>query len=88
MAKGKIDIYVYAHWAGMSQPELLGVLSAHQAKGRKAFSFEYDKNWLKTKEQRLIDPDIQFYSGQQFPNDKENFGIFLDSMIRDLRRIA
>lgn len=71
---------MYAHWMGMSQSELLGVLSAHQAKGRKAFSFEYDKNWLKTKEHRLIDPDIQFYSGQQFPNNKENFGIFLDSM--------
>jgi serine/threonine-protein kinase HipA len=58
----------------------LGVLSAHQAKGRKAFSFEYDKNWLKSKAQRLIDPDIQFYARQQFPNNKENFGIFLDSM--------
>lgn len=71
---------MYAHWMGMSQSELLGVLSVHQAKGRKAFSFEYDKNWLKTKEHRSIDPDIQFYSGQQFPNNKENFGIFLDSM--------
>jgi serine/threonine-protein kinase HipA len=80
MATNKTDIYVYAHWMGMPQPELLGVLSAHQAKGRKAFSFEYDKNWLKTKQHRLIDPDIQFYSGQQFPNNKENFGIFLDSM--------
>lgn len=64
----------------MLQPELLGVLSAHRAKGRKAFSFEYDKSWLKTKEQRLIDPDIQFYPGQQFPGNKENFGVFLDSM--------
>jgi serine/threonine-protein kinase HipA len=80
MATNKTDIYVYAHWMGMPQPELLGVLSAHQAKGRKAFSFEYDKNWLKTKQHWLIDPDIQFYSGQQFSNNKENFGIFLDSM--------
>lgn len=80
MAVNKIDIYVYADWLGLSQPTFIGILSAHQAKGRKAFSFEYDKEWLKTKEQRLIDPDIQFYSGQQFPNNKENFGIFLDSM--------
>ena len=28
----------------------------------------------------LLDPDIQFYRGPQFPNNKENFGIFLDSM--------
>lgn len=80
MAANKTDIYVYADWVGLSQPTLVGVLSAHQAKGRKAFSFEYDKQWLKTNDRRLIDPDIQFYSGQQFPNNKENFGIFLDSM--------
>ncbi|WP_430612463.1 type II toxin-antitoxin system HipA family toxin [Flavobacterium sp. JP2137] len=80
MATQKTDIYVYAHWVGLENPVLLGVLVAHQAKGRKAFSFEYDKEWLKTNSQRLIDPDIQFYSGQQFPNNKENFAIFLDSM--------
>lgn len=70
MATNKTDIYVYADWIGLFQPTLIGILSAHQAKGRKAFSFEYDKKWLKTNEQRLIDPDIQFYSGQQFPNNK------------------
>lgn len=80
MVTSKIDIYVYAHWKGMSQPMMLGILSAHQAKGRKAFSFEYDKDWLKTGGHRLIDPDIQFYSGLQFPHNKENFGLFMDSM--------
>jgi len=76
----KIDLYVFAHWRGMEKPELMGILSAHQAKGRKAFSFEYNKEWLKSKKRVWIDPDIQFYSGQQFPNNKENFGVFLDSM--------
>jgi serine/threonine-protein kinase HipA len=80
MAQNKFDIYVYAHWKGMHKPELAGLLSAHFAKGKKSFSFEYDKNWIKSKQQMLLDPDIQFYSGPQFPNNKENFGIFLDSM--------
>lgn len=80
MAVGKIDIYVYADWIGLSKPTLIGLLTAHQAKGRKAFSFEYEKEWLRLKEQRIIDPDIQFYSGKQFPKNKENFGVFLDSM--------
>lgn len=80
MAEGKFDIYVYADWEGLENPTLVGALSAHFAKGKKAFSFEYDKDWLKTKAQRLLDPDIEFYSGPQFPNNKENFGIFLDSM--------
>ncbi len=80
MAQGKFDIYIYADWAGLETPNLIGILSAHIAKGKKAFSFEYDKDWLKTDAQRLLDPDIEFYPGPQFPNKKENFGIFLDSM--------
>ena len=56
------------------------MLLAQQAKGKKAFSFEYDKNWLKTEQKFLLDPDIQLYGGAQYPNQKENFGIFLDSM--------
>ena len=64
----------------MTDARLIGVLTAHAAKGRKAFSFEYSKDWINSKQRMLLDPDIQFYSGPQFPNNKENFGIFLDSM--------
>lgn len=80
MASGKTDIYVYAHWKGLADPQLIGILSAHAAKGRKAFSFEYDAAWLKSGNHHLLDPDIRFYGGPQFPNNKENFGMFLDSM--------
>lgn len=76
----KTDIYVYAHWKGMQEPKIVGILSAQQAKGKKAFSFEYDRDWLKSGQQFLLDPDIQLYGGPQYPNQKENFGIFLDSM--------
>ncbi|QOW09939.1 HipA domain-containing protein [Kaistella flava (ex Peng et al. 2021)] len=80
MKQGKFDIYVFADWKGMPEHQLIGVLSAHYGKGKKAFSFEYDQHWLDTEGQWLIDPDIQFFSGAQFPNSKENFGVFLDSM--------
>ncbi|GAB1857361.1 HipA domain-containing protein [Flavobacteriaceae bacterium MHTCC 0001] len=80
MAGGKFDIYVYADWANLEGPIYIGMLSAHFAKGKKAFSFEYDKDWLQTNAQRVLDPDIEFYSGPQYPSDKENFGVFLDSM--------
>lgn len=80
MSQNKTDIYVYAHWKEMKEPKIIGVLSAQQAKGKKAFSFEYDKDWLKTAQKFLLDPDIQLYGGPQYPNQKENFGIFLDSM--------
>jgi serine/threonine-protein kinase HipA len=48
MTQNKTDIYVYAHWQGMLEPKMIGILSAQQAKGKKAFSFEYDNNRIKT----------------------------------------
>jgi serine/threonine-protein kinase HipA len=77
---GKTDIWVYAHWIGMPEPKCIGILSAQQAKAKKAFGFEYDKYWLKSKEQQLLDPDISWFAGTQYPRDKDNFGMFLDSM--------
>jgi len=80
MDKTKSDIYVYAHWLGMIEPNLIGILSAHSGKGKKAFSFEYDKQWVKTQERILLDPDLDWFTGPQYPNKKENFGMLLDSM--------
>ena len=80
MTINKTDIFVYAHWQGMPEPLKMGILSAHQGKGRKLLSFEFDETWLKGKSSLLLDPDILFYSGPQYPGVKENFGIFLDSM--------
>jgi serine/threonine-protein kinase HipA len=80
MAGDKFEIYVYAHWKGIPDPKLMGKLSAHYGKGKKAFSFEYDEDWITSREQLLIDPDIQFFEGPQYPNNKPNFGVFLDSM--------
>lgn len=77
MAK-KTDIWVYADWIGLDGPELIGTLSAQQAKSRKAFSFSYDKDWIQSDAQRLLDPDIQWFTGAQHPNGKENFGVFME----------
>jgi serine/threonine-protein kinase HipA len=48
MATSKTDILVYAQWLGMKEPKLISVLSAQQAKGKKAFSFEYSNNWIQS----------------------------------------
>jgi len=76
----KTDIWVYAHWQGIEDPLCIGVLTAQQAKGKKAFSFKYDKDWINTKAQLILDPDIDWFTGPQYPKGKENFGIFMDSM--------
>ncbi|MFI5160508.1 MAG: type II toxin-antitoxin system HipA family toxin [Sphingobacteriales bacterium] len=76
----KTDIWVYAHWKGMEHPRNMGLLSASQSKGRTLFNFKYDSNWFNSADRFLLDPDINWYSGPQFPNNKENFGVFTDSM--------
>ena len=73
------SIYVYADWF-LEGPKLLGVLLAQQAKGRKAFSFEYNKEFLLNETPINLDPDIKWYSGSQFSVNKEIFGVFSDAM--------
>jgi serine/threonine-protein kinase HipA len=76
----KTDIWVYAHWKGMAQPKLIGSLSADLGKTGQQFSFKYHKDWLESAEQLLLDPEIGWYTGTQYPIEKENFGVFVDSM--------
>jgi serine/threonine-protein kinase HipA len=80
MAATKTDIWVYAHWKGMEAPKCIGVISAQQSKGSRIFGFEYDKDWLKSDQVFLLDPEIGLYSGTQYPDKKDNFGVFMDSM--------
>ena len=81
MAKGKKTIFVYADWQGMAQPRLMGSLQTELLRGKEIFSFAYDPEWLVSNQVQVIDPDLQWYRGKQFLNDKNksNFGIFLDS---------
>lgn len=76
----KTDIWVYAHWKGMAQPKLIGLLSANLGKTVQQLSFKYHQDWLESAEQLLLDPDIGWYVGTQYPIEKENFGVFIDSM--------
>ena len=64
----------------MESPALMGILSATRLRGKGIFSFEYDASWLADRRFSSFDPDLQMFSGRQYvPQDKENFGIFLDS---------
>ena len=49
-------------------------------KGKEVLSFEYDKEFLSEKERFILDPQLGWYSGTQFSNQSQNFGVFLDSM--------
>jgi serine/threonine-protein kinase HipA len=74
------DIYVYAHWTGMKEPVLMGLLKAEFTRGKEIFSFSYSENWLKSSYSQILDPELQLYTGSQYAKDeKQNFGVFLDS---------
>lgn len=76
----KRQIYVYAHWIGLENPMLMGLLFSERLKGKEIFSFEYNEDWLKSSHAHLLDPSLQLYSGLHFLNaDQNNFGLFLDS---------
>lgn len=78
MAQKKI--MVYAHWKGMENPMMMGILQATPARGKEVFSFEYTIEWLNSCMVQQIDPDLQLYSGPQYLEEpKSNFGLFLDS---------
>ena len=74
------EIFVYAHWKGMENPCLMGILKVTPTRGKEIFSFEYSREWISSKQAQHIDPDLQLYSGPQYLRDeKSNFGVFLDS---------
>jgi serine/threonine-protein kinase HipA len=74
------NIYVYAHWVGMKEPAYMGELKAEFIRGKEIFSLSYSNNWLNSSYSQILDPELQFYAGSQYASDeKQNFGVFLDS---------
>ena len=74
------EIGVYAGWNGLEKPQLIGLLFSSYSRGKEIFSFEYDKKWLQSSHVQEIDPDLGLYPGIQYLRDeKNNFGVFLDS---------
>ena len=80
MTKKQQYIEVHAHWEGLSQPTLMGILHAVTARGKEIFSFDYNHDWLINNQARILDPSLQLFKGKQYaPQEQENFGVFLDS---------
>jgi serine/threonine-protein kinase HipA len=76
----KKNIYVYADWFSPAKARLMGILSVTPGKGKEIFSFEYSGDWLSAGFTAVLDPDMKLFGGPQYlPNEKRNFGIFLDS---------
>ena len=79
MAGEEKTILVYDDFSS-DVPILLGKLYVGVIKGGEAYSFEYNREWLaKNKLPINLDPELQPFSGRQFPTGKKIFGMFADS---------
>lgn len=78
MTKQKI-IFVYDNFS-TDQPILMGKLFVNVIKDGEAYSFEYEKDWLKgNKASFSLDPELMPYLGRQYPTGKNIFGLFADA---------
>lgn len=79
MANKSKEIYVFENWSS-DKPIKLGVLYVDNVRGIENYSFEYDSEYVShSKHNFMLDPDLGFYSGRQYPREKGTFGIFADS---------
>lgn len=71
-------IYVYEEF--FDDINFMGFLYVEHIKGVEHHSFEFSKEWLDKHKlfKFIIDPEIAFISGRQFPIGKSTFGIFSD----------
>lgn len=73
-------VNVFADLDWLREPGRMGFLRRQAGRGNEVFSFEYDRDWLKTADAFSFDPDLALVQGPQYPvANRTNFGIFLDS---------
>jgi len=79
--KNEKSIWVYSDWELSGCPEFMGILTTHHVRGKEIFAFEYNESWMNANHEAIfLDPNLGFYKGKQYqPEEKSNFGIFLDS---------
>lgn len=79
MAINQKNIFVYDDFSA-GRPILMGILYVNVIKGGEAYSFEYDRGWLKKNRLALtLDPELMPYPGRQYPSGKNIFGLFADA---------
>lgn len=73
-------IEVHADWDGVSGPVRMGTLFATPHRRTEIVAFEYDDPWLSGHAAQQLDPGLELYRGEQYPDaGVPNFGLFLDS---------
>ncbi len=75
-------IQVYSNWSDGEPPKRLGTLHVRPGRTGELFEFAFDDAALKgaALAGQMLDPDLQFFGGPQFPRGgRTMFGVFKDS---------
>ena len=74
----KLDVIASFDW--MDKEEKVGTLGHEYLRGSDVFSFEFDKNWLKTFPKIDFGQDLRPYTGVQYSRDNHIFSCFSDAL--------
>ena len=77
----KIDVIASFDWMG--KEEKVGTLGHEYLRGSDVFSFEFDKNWLKTFPKIDFGRDLRPYPGVQYSRDTTSSVVFLMLSLTD-----
>jgi len=73
-------VEVWADWHQLTSTIRMGFLHCTPSRGKEIFAFEYDQDWLQSSHGMTLDPGLRFLRGRQYlAEDRNNFGMFLDS---------
>ena len=73
------SIFVFADWAELNEPQLMGLLHSELLRGKEVFSFEYEANWLRSTFAQVLDPDLALYTGLHYLNDEKTIFGYLEN---------
>lgn len=74
----KLNVIASFDW--MDKEEKVGTLGHEYLRGSDVYSFEFDKNWLKTFPKINLGRDLRPYTGVQYSQDNHIFGCFSDAL--------
>jgi len=73
-------VEVWADWHQLTSTIRMGFLHCTPSRGKEIFAFEYDQDWLQSSHGMTLEPGLRFLRGRQYlAEDRNNFGMFLDS---------
>lgn len=74
------ELYIYADFDWLEEPELVGRLTYERLRGNGTYGFCFDKIWLKNHSDIILSEDISNFFGFQYSKEEHVFGFISDTL--------